>query len=733
MLRTCIVSALAAVLLLPSALGASEWAQWRGPYQTGVSPETGLVSSWSIEGENLLWHAPFTGRSTPAVFNGRVCAIGRTGEGVDRQEEVACWNAETGAQLWSRKFNVYNTTVPFTRAGWAAVSGDPETGYLYAHGVDGHLWALDADGELVWEWNLGDDLGRLSGYGGRTQAPVVDEDQVILTVIGSTWGKHSPPWHRHFSFDKRTGTILWSATVSSGVDDFNVQGTPVVAVVGGQRLLIGGNADGWVYAIQTRTGKEVWRFHLSQRGINVSPVVNGDVVYIAHSEENVDEGVLGRVVAIDGTGQGDVTKTHELWRREILAGYASPAFHNGRLYVVDNSANLYALDGKTGETVWEINFGTVGKGSPVWADGKLYLTEVNGNFIIVKDGEAEATKLDEEHVDMPEGRYAEVYASPAIAYGRIYFMTENGLYAIGDKEAPFKATPGPAVDLGEKPPAADAKAAQLTVVPAEVVTHAGKPVTFEIRSFDAEGRPLGKVEGTYSLEGLKGKLDGSTFTADPEAGHQVGLVTAKAGDLTASARVRAAGPLPWSEDFEGIEAGKYPPTWIRIANRASVTTIEGEEGQVLHVPKPARGVPRHTYFIGPSDMSGYTIQADVRGTQQGRRKPDVGIINGGYTFDIQGNHQRAQIRSWAAELRMAVTQDFAWDMDTWYTMKMRVDHKDGKAIIRGKVWKRGDPEPEDWTITAEDPHPIDTGSAGLYGFSPVDIYFDNVKVTVSES
>jgi outer membrane protein assembly factor BamB len=74
---------------------------------------------------------------------------------------------------------------------------------------------------------------------------------------------------------------------------------------------------------------------------------------------------------------------------------------------------------------------------------------------------------------------------------------------------------------------------------------------------------------------------------------------------------------------------------------------------------------------------------------------------------------------------------FPWDPDVWYTMKLRVDQQGDKALVRGKVWKRGEPEPAEWTVTAEDPHPVRSGSPGLYGFSPVDIQYDNVKVTVN--
>ena len=106
----------------------------------------------------------------------------------------------------------------------------------------------------------------------------------------------------------------------------------------------------------------------------------------------------GRVVAIDATGSGDVTKTHELWRAPIGAGYSSPALGGGKLFVVDNSANLYALDPATGEELWELNVGRVGKGSPVWADGKIYLTEVNGRFVIAKDGDEAGEILDIEQI-----------------------------------------------------------------------------------------------------------------------------------------------------------------------------------------------------------------------------------------------------------------------------------------------------------------------------------------------
>lgn len=735
-LRVVLIATAAVMFLNAGPTMAGEWASWRGPQANGVAAESDLIESWSRGGENLIWRQDFSGRSTPVVFDGRACAIGRAGEGIERQETVACWDAGTGEKRWERRFVVHNTSVPWNRVGWASVEGDPETGYLFAHTVDGGLICLDRDGEIVWHWRLGEDVGRMSGYGGRTFTPIVDGDLLLLSVIGANWGLKPPVKHAFYAFDKRNGDIVWvSVPGKAGIEDANAYSIPVVAEIDGQRLLIGGGADGWIHAVKVGTGEPVWSFELSQRAINSSVVVEGNTVFASHSEENVDSGVMGRLVAIDATGQGNVTKSHELWRaEEVLAGYASPLIHDGKLYVVDNSANLHVYDAKSGALKWSHNFGTVGKGSPVWADGKLYLTETNGNVVILRPGAEGAETLDEEHLEMPNGRYAEIYASAAVAYGRIYFTTEEGVYCLGDKSKPFTVTHSPAPS---EPAAGEGPPTWMQVVPAEVVAMWDAPQDFTARLFDSKGRLLREVDAAWTLEGLAGAIDGDgKATFEPKAGPHTGFVHAKADGLEGTARVRVAGPLPWSEDFESLPEGAFPDGWLGRGKGAHVRAVEGG-GKILVQPRAKKNAPRATLYLGPDSMSGYTIQADVYATQEGRRRPDIGVVNSGYTLDLQGNHQRLMVRSWEAERRMAQQQDFAWDMETWYTIKLRVDYERGadgaeKAVVRGKVWKRGEAEPTAWSMTVEDPLPIKHGSPGLYAFSPVEAHFDNVKVMVSE-
>ena len=59
-----------------------------------------------------------------------------------------------------------------------------------------------------------------------------------------------------------------------------------------------------------------------------------------------------------------------------------------------------------------------------------------------------------------------------------------------------------------------------------------------------------------------------------------------------------------------------------------------------------------------------------------------------------------------------------------------IKQKEGASLPPVRI-QTVDVQPAEWTVTAEDPHPIRSGSPGLYGYSPVDIHYDNVKVTVN--
>ncbi len=736
---------IAAALFIPPAPVMAQqennWANWRGPEQNGISRETGLPDDWSLE-SNKAWESDIGGRATPIILNGRVFLNCRTpddftdrDEMIHSREQVVCWDLKSGDVLWQDAFNVFLTDIPSPRVGWASMCGDEETGNVFMHSVSGMFRCYTPDGEVVWEHSLFEEYGKISGYGGRTQTPIIDEDRVIVSFLAVNWGdmKGPAPLHYYYAFDKKTGELQWVSAPGGAPQDTNYS-VPIVAVINGQRLLIGGNSDGSICAMNARTGQPVWQFRMSKRGLNSSPVVDGNNVYIAHGEDNIDNVTFGRVQCIDGSLTGDITDKGSVWRHDGLkAGYTALLIKDGVLYVVSDPGNLHAFESATGEEHWEHNLGTVGKGSPVWADGKMYLTEVNGNVLILEADRTGCTELSRVQLNgtTVEG-LDEIYASPAISQGHVVFVTCNRTICVTDKTGEWQPGEIPAM-AAETDPGTEPALIQLR--PYEVTLKAGESAGFELHKFDANGRFLGKEAAALTAEGdLAAMVDGATVAAPADTGAVAGNVVAKLGELEATARIRTFNTSqPWAWDFEGMAGIQVPPTWVRAHIKMKpVESGEGNTAMQLVGMGKGKGRPSHIVLLGTADMKDYEIQADVLMKEQNRQLPRIGLINGRYTFVMNGNASKLQIVTWPAHLRLGSKEKFVSDPDIWYTMKMRVDVTETEAVIFGKVWPRDEQEPAEWSIQATDPHPNPSGSPGLYVYAQADCRFDNVKVEFAE-
>jgi outer membrane protein assembly factor BamB len=727
---------LAGLLMTGLPAAAGDWAHWRGPEQNGISRETGLVDDWSWEDKtNVAWVSPIGGRATPVVLNDRVYLNCRTANDVNdpedkinAREQVVCFDATSGDVVWQDVFNVFQTDVPAPRVGWAAMVADPETGNVYVHSVSSLFRCYSADGEVVWERSLFEEFGEISGYGGRTQTPIIDEDRVIVSFLCTNWGETGgpAPKHTYYAFDKRSGQLLWTSAPGGPPADTNYS-CPVVAVIDGVRMLIAGNADGGIYAMNARTGQPIWGFRMSKRGLNTTPVVDGNLVYISHGEDNIDTVRFGRIECIDATGQGDVTDTHSVWRvDDIKAGYTGLLVKDGILYVVADTGNMHAFDSKTGKELWTYNLGTVGKGSPVWADGKIYVMEVNGNIHIVRPSRERCEKLSHVELTAADGRgMDEIYASPAISNGRVFLVTRDRTICLQD--ASKQVTSDPVPPLPEEAAPQD-EPALIQLVPFETQVSSGAQIDYQLRVFDANGRLLQTLQPQVQpQDDLPGATaDGASLKFADDAREQAGHVIAQHGDLTATARVRVFPPLPWKWDFEGYTGKQVPPTWVSAFARLVPNEVDGTTVLQKTVGK---GRPSYWTWIGPPEMSGYTVQADVLMREDKRRLPSIGLTVQRYNLILKGNTSKLTVQSWQPHLRMAREVRFRSDPDIWYTMKMRVDVRDDGAHVLGKVWKRGEAEPESWTIEAVDPHPNTIGSPGLYAYTLAECYFDNVIVT----
>jgi len=740
---------------IASSSSPSDWIHWRGPEQNGVSRETGLPESWSLDvkdpNSNLIWKVPYGCRSTPLVMGNRVFIINSDGSGVDEGERVMAFDATTGKVLWEYKFNVWHTDIVSSRVGWSNLAGDPATGRVYAHGVQGLMLCLNgASGKLVWQHSLTEEYGRVSGYGGRIVSPLVDENLVIVGMINGSWGNFARGGCRYVAFNKDDGSVVWWSDPCGQIKG-TYYSNPIVRVINGQRLLITGAGDGELIALQVRTGVKVWSYPIAESVVNTSPVSDGNLIYITQGEESPAEGVQGRVVCVDaGTIENGRPKL--VWEDVgVKAGLASPLLFDGKLCVPDDYAKLHCYDAKSGKKLWTQKYGRVSRGAPVWADGKIYVAEVNAKFHILKPEERRCRELHEQYFPSKGGGLVETNGTPAVAHGRIYFATRDDFYCVGktggktlqDRDGSIPAV----ANAADTALATERTAAHVQVVPADVVLAPGGSAEFKVRLFDADGNFIKESAAEWSLPTppktpaglqpppIKGEVKDGKLTVAKDLPGQQAYLDATVNGLSGRARIRVAPVLPYNQDFEKVPVGAVPGGWVNSQGKYQVVEMGG--GKVLRKngDNPSPPVARANAYITTPFVHDYTIQADAAGQQQGANLPDFGVVNCRYTLQINGNKQEARILSWEAQSRIDKTMPFAWKPMTWYRMKLTVEQKGDSAIVRAKVWPRDETEPAAWTLEVTDPRPNREGSPALYGYATgtvaplAEVYYDNLKVT----
>lgn len=734
-------------LLVQTTFGADtdplDWPYWRGPEGNSISRETGLPDKFDIdggEGSNLAWkRADLGARSTPIVLRGKIYFLARHNPATAIEgEKTVCLDAATGKTVWESVHNIWSSDVPDTRVGWSSVVGDPATGYIYGLGGGGLFQCHDGEtGKVIWSIPMHERFGVLTTYGGRTNYPIVSDDLVILGSVVIGWGEMAVPAHRLIALDKKTGEVAWFVSTRLRPEDTIYSG-PTLATIGGQKLLLTGSGDGWLYAFQPRTGKMVWEYEFSRRGLNVSPTVDGETIYMGHSEENradpenpALQRTVGAVAAINGALKGNITKTGEIWKKlEVAVGKSSILKVEDRLYCPDDAGKLFILDAKTGEQIGQkVGVGTINFASPVYADGKIYHVEKNGRWYVLtpdaKTGLAKPAR-GKNMGNFPSGD--ECWASPVVSHGRVYVLTTGALYCFEDKSKKHGATERPKLPE-EKPVTDDDKPALVQLFPAELLLRPGQTQKLQVRLFNANGQLLKTTaEATFEVQGPGAVTPAGEFTADKHATHSAAYVTAKVGELTGRTRIRIVPPLPWKFDFEGLKDA--PITWVGARYRHVLRQVDGSNAMVKITTIP-KGTRSRASF-GPSDLSDYTIQADMKMSEMDGKTPDIGLIAQGYTFEFRGQGKLIQIGSWISHDKRSFKEiePFTLAANTWYTLKLKVANKDGKAIAQAKIWPRDSEEPEAWTIELTDPAPNKEGAPGLFGNATnAEISIDNVSVT----
>ena len=183
-----------------------QWLSWRGPEGNGVCHEK--YKDWSFN-EKPSWSYELMGRGTPVIADGKMYVFGYRGEGTEVEELIVCLDAKTGKKIWEHTFRDYISDTIYDRYSIGSAVVDPETRNVYLQTTNGLFIAFTSSGKPLWQHSMMERFGRLTFPNGRTGAPIVEGQLVIMHCITSYWGKQGPARDRFYAFDKKSGVIVW--------------------------------------------------------------------------------------------------------------------------------------------------------------------------------------------------------------------------------------------------------------------------------------------------------------------------------------------------------------------------------------------------------------------------------------------------------------------------------------------------------------------------------------------
>ena len=427
---------LSCLALLTTTAGAANWPQWRGPNGSGVSTEKNLPAEWNPN-KNIKWKTAIAGRghSSPVVWDNKiflttaiegdvvpgakaVTHIIDGGQvflhpdsiGADRKHtfKVICLNADTGKVLWEQTaFEGTPYDNRHRKSSYAASTPATDGKFVYAFfGTEG-LFAYDMAGKLAWKV----DLGKLGTVGmGTGTSPILHENLVIVQC-----DEESGEASFIVALDKKTGKEAWRTPRKVQAS----WATPIL-VAGAKRteLITSGNET--VIAYDPATGKELWRHKGVESNAIPSPVANQQMVFVS-------AGFPEKVVMAINLGESGDLKDSVVWKYAKGTAYVpSPILYGEYLYLTTDRGILTCLDAKTGEVKYEggrIPIPATFTASPIAFEGKILLTSEDGDTFVVNAGPKHEI-LRTNSVGEP------VYASPAVADGKIFIRGEKNLYCV---------------------------------------------------------------------------------------------------------------------------------------------------------------------------------------------------------------------------------------------------------------------------------------------------------------
>ncbi len=398
-----------ATALLAAGVGtaaqAGDWLQWRGPDRAGISTETGLLDEWPPEGPAVNWQIETLGDGygTVAVEGDAIYVQGARGG----RSAVFRLRARDGGEVWEQRLGpIYDH--PDKGDGprsTPTIDGDS----LFVQNGMGEVVRLDKEtGEILWQFNMLERFGSPNIRWGISESPLVVRDRLFV-MPGGRGGAIA-------ALSTTDGSTVWR---SSELGDVASYSSLILRRMGGVEVLIGFTGEAGV-GVRAADGELLWRYERPStvNAINVAtPVIDGEFVFYSTSY-----GIGGGAVKVRAEDEGGSFSSEQAYFETRLQNHHGGVIaHDGTLYSFFGPA-LTSVDIRTGEVYWRAR--SVGKGSLVMADGKLFLLSERN-----KVGLAVATpeSYQERGRFEIESRGDFTWAHPVVANGAFYIRDQESL------------------------------------------------------------------------------------------------------------------------------------------------------------------------------------------------------------------------------------------------------------------------------------------------------------------
>jgi outer membrane protein assembly factor BamB len=404
---------LIAAALAGGAARAADWPQFRGPDSRALADAKGLPAEWGPD-RGVAWKAelPGPGGSSPVVVGDKVFLTCYSGYGLDKEDPGNLKDLKRHVLCLGRA----GGKVLWSREIPAAQPEAKLQTYLDLHGYASSTPC--SDGKALYAF-----LGKSGVF-----AFDLDGKQLWQTSVGTGthgWGSAtSPLLHRDLvivnasvesrslvALDKKTGKEKWRA---KGVSQS--WSSPVLVKAGGRTELVVSGSKA-VLGYDPDTGKELWHADVFDWYVCPTVVAHEGVVYALQNSA---------CAAVKAGGRGDVTETHTLWQKSFGAVVSSPVYHDGHLYWAAGQA--YCVKADDGTVVYrerlKPNPGEI-YASPVIADGKLYyVSRTAGTFVLEAGPKFKLLA----HNTLDDSVFN---GSPAVSGSQLFLRSDRYLYCLG--------------------------------------------------------------------------------------------------------------------------------------------------------------------------------------------------------------------------------------------------------------------------------------------------------------